>query len=275
MSKVKKKLKSDFWLGNHEVGQSFPEGFDFSKNGSFEGGYNDDIVALASARRAIGNFVSILTNLDIPVIFCELEGAPGATDFEKVILSSSISKREDFDWGCGLALHESGHILLTDKNFFISLWKKIPTSLIKRAAGKNICKDHISIFTKFMMNYVEDRFIDTYVWDTAPGYRGYYRSLYNKFFYCKKVSVALKSLGWRVPTLASYEMRIVNLTNPHTDLNALPGLKEICEMLDVKNIRRLKTTKDRFNVAIEMVEKVLENVDKETQKKENKTVMVM
>jgi hypothetical protein len=120
-----------------------------------------------------------------------------------------------------------------------------------------------------MFNYIEDRYIDTYVYDTAPGYRGYYTALYNKFFHSEEMNVALKSKGWRKPTLASYEMRIVNMTNPHSDPKALPGLEEIFNMIDVKNIRRLKSTKERLDFSFELVSKVLDEVNKDDQKQQN------
>jgi len=276
MSKTKqvaqsaKKLISDFWLGDHEIPDiETVGGFDLTKNGKFEGGYDQKIIELASARRAIGNFVSILTNQDIPVVFAELGFAPGATDGKKVILSTSITKRDDFDWGVGLALHEGSHIVLTDMNYFNTLRKQIPKEIVEAAEQKGINRDQICMFCKFMFNYIEDRYIDTYVYDTAPGYRGYYSALYNKFFHSPEMTTALKSKGWRIPTLASYEMRIVNMTNPASDPKALPALEEIFKMVDVKDIRRLKATKDRLELSFKLVSRVLTEVNSDAQKKQN------
>lgn len=266
----KQKLFSDFWLGKHDVPDISSEeelvgGFNFKRNGQFEGQYNQKIIELASARRAIGNFVSILTNRDIPVIFSDSRGT-GATDGKNVIISASIIKKDDFDWGVGLALHEGAHILLTDMHYFNVLWKKIPQDIVNAAEQKGITRNKINFFCKFIFNYVEDRYIDTYIFDTAPGYRGYYSALYNKFFHNEEIDKALKSDGWRTLTLSSYEMRIINLTNRNSDLKALPSLDKIYEMIGFKNIRRLKTTKDRFELALDIVRKVLENVDKKQQK---------
>jgi len=150
--KSAKKLVSDFWMGDHEIPDIEPEelvgGFDLTKNNRFEGGYDQKVIELTSARRAIGNFVSILTNQDIPVTFVEC-GAPGATDGKKVYLSASIIKRDDFDWGVGLALHEGSHIVLTDMNYFNTLWKKVPKTIIDIAETKGINRDQISMFCKF------------------------------------------------------------------------------------------------------------------------------
>ena len=263
IAKKAKSFVSDFWLGKDF---SLP---DMGGTGTLEGQFDNNIVALASARRAVGNFVSILTNQDIPVAFEEMNGAPGMTDGKKVIISADITTKEDFDWGVGLALHEGSHIVLSDMNLFATLYKRTPQSIITLAEQKGIVRDQITMFCKFMFNYIEDRYIDTYVYDTAPGYRGYYTALYNKFFHSAEVSKALKSKGWRIPTLASYEMRIINMTNPHTDPKALPALQDIFDLIEVKNIRRLKTTKDRLDLAFKIVEKVLENIDKEAQSKSN------
>ena len=43
--------------------------------------------------------------------------------------------------------------------------------------------------------------------------------------------------------------RIVNFTNPDTDLNALPRLRDIYRLIDMKNILRLKSTDDVIEVA--------------------------
>ena len=113
MPKTKSVIKSlqrrisDFWINEADVSEldskELVGGFDLSKNSTFSGDFDRRVIQLASARRAIGNFVSILTDRDIPVMFNELGFAPGATDGKRVILSTSIVNRDDFDWGVGLA----------------------------------------------------------------------------------------------------------------------------------------------------------------------------
>ena len=54
---------------------------------------------------------------------------------------------------------------------------------------------------------------------------------------------------YREVDFESYMFRIVNFTNPDTDLNALPRLRDIYRLIDMKNILRLKSTDDVIKVA--------------------------
>ena len=66
---------------------------------------------LAGYRRAIGNFVRIVTGQPIPVRFTTQ--GDSYTDGKSVTISASL-KDKDFDPAVGLALHEGSHIKLTD-----------------------------------------------------------------------------------------------------------------------------------------------------------------
>jgi len=102
---------------------------------------------------------------------------------------------------------------------------------------------------KSLTNFVEDRRIDQYIYNTCPGYRDYYRALYDEYFYDKTIDKGLLSDEYTDEKLQSYMFRIINITNSNTDLNKLKGLKEIYETLDLKNIGRLKNTKDSLEIA--------------------------
>lgn len=86
-------------------------------------------------------------------------------------------------------------------------------------------------------NWVEDRRIDNYVFSTAPGYRGYYDSLYDHYFKSERVSKELKKKkGYRSETWSSYEFSLINILNKDCKLDRLKGLKEIWNILDLKNV---------------------------------------
>jgi len=260
--KEKKKVWSSFWLGDDEDQDTY---LPFDEDLIFEGKDNeldtgsldDNTLKLASGRRAIANFVNILTGEDIPVFF--YDGKTGETDGKVVYLSADISKKEDFDPAVGLSLHEGSHILLTDFEIIKTLWGRI-SELYKLGKEIGISKDRVREFTHLMVNYVEDRFIDDYVFTNAPGYRPYYIALYDKYFNNEEVTKGLKSNLLREPTLPAYEARIINLTNLNTDLKALPGLRKIAEELSLKNISRLKTTKDRVKTAVEITKIVFSSI---------------
>lgn len=232
-----------------------------------------DLAKLSAYRRAVSNFVYILTNKNIPVRFSER--STSVTDGKVIYIGGELSKGE-VDSTVGLSLHEAMHIVKSDFTLIKNLWQRIPTSLYNITEGK-YSKTFVADFVKYILNVVEDRYIDAYAYATAPGYRGYYVALYNKYFNVPKVDKALKSSALRKPTIFAYKFRIVNLVNKNADLTALPGLKEINQIFDINNILRLNKPEDRLDVSVKICEIVFKNVidritkDEEEKKKSQKS----
>jgi len=212
-----------------------------------------DHVGLAGHKRAIGNFVRIVSGENIPVRF--MSRGDSYTDGKTVTISSNINER-NFDHVVGLALHEGSHIAYSDFEVFkeVRNWTKLRdwdlTSHPERME-----------FLRGMINYIEDRRVDTLVFKSSPGYKGYYHTLYSKFFNHKKIGKGLKSKMYRELDFESYMFRIINFTNEGTDLNALPRLRDIYRLIDMKNILRLKSTDDVIEVAKSVCDIVFKLVD--------------
>jgi hypothetical protein len=222
------------------------------------------LIRLSSARRAVANYVSILTNQNIPVVFND--SAINCTDGKLVYISSDITKKDNFDVAVGLALHEGSHIKYSDFELFKTVWMNVPRDIYNYTEKLSISKDEVGKTCQTILNYVEDRFIDYTVHRNAPGYRGYYDALYDEYFNSKVVTDALDSDMYRTLSIESYMYRIINLTNPNTNLKALPGLYDIAKELDLTNISRLTTPKDRLNVAYKIAEIVFKNINEHNQK---------
>ena len=248
---------SDYWLDDDDIYQD-----DIDAGSSV----NFNLIKLAVARRAVSNFVNILTGKSIPIYFSS-EGKDNCTDGKTVYLSADILEKSDFDPAVGLALHEGSHVILSDFDLVKTLWTKVDRSLYDLAQPLQVSKDEVAVLVKTCLNYVEDRYIDWYVYNNAPGYRGYYLALYEKFFDSPKIKVMLKSNLYRVPSIESYETRMINFTNENTDLDALPGLREIAKVINLSNIQRLSTPKDRLNVAMEVAKIILSNITEHKKKK--------
>lgn len=249
---------SDFWLNKESLHKYVP-------TEDLGDGFSTDLLKLATYRRIVSNFVFILTHLDIPVQFNSVDNSNlSFTDGNTVYLSASITHKDDFDWSVGIALHEASHILLTDFEVVRSTFSKIPIpiplSLKRKAKDKNLNEEQISKLCKWVWNYVEDRYIDNYVFEDAPGYRGYYQAIYDKFWNSEVNSKALKSRAFRLPNILSYEFRVINMTNKDTDLDALPGLKDIATVIDLTNIFRLDTTSKRMDLSYQVVEIIVDNI---------------
>ena len=116
---------------------------------------------------------------------------------------------------------------------------------------------------KSILNYVEDRRIDSFIFKTSPGYKSYYHSMYEKYFYSKNVDKGLLSSEYRTEEIDSYMFRIINLHNSNRQLTALKGLKEIYETIDLGRIQRglMVDTNEAFNVACDVMSVILLNID--------------
>ncbi len=252
---------SSFWLDN-----------DFDRHTSI---FDDeevvkpktDLIALSSYRRAIANFVRIVTEKDIPVTF--KASGDSYTDGKKVVISAKMDDKS-FDPSVGLALHEGSHVVHSDFNWLRDLENNTPQELFHLGETKGYSRNDILNQVKGLLNYVEDRRIDNIIFTTSPGYKGYYHSMYDKYFHSKIIDAALDSDEHTEENMESYMFRIINLTNKNTNLSALKGLRKIWTTIDLKNISRLKSTGDSFEVATEILHIILNNLsDAEVKVDEN------
>ena len=216
-----------------------------------------DLIALASYRRAIANFVNIVTSKNIPVTFTSQ--GDSFTDGKKVTISAKLDDKL-FDSTVGLALHEGSHILLSDFDFVKQLDVNIPKEYIDRGFSKGYSQNDVKVHIKNLLNFVEDRRIDYHIFSNAPGYKGYYHTMYDKYFRAKVVDKGLLSDEYTDENLDSYFFRIINITNSNTRLDKLNGLREIWKVLDLKNISRLGSTEEAFNTALDVYNVVLNNL---------------
>ena len=242
---------SSFWLDR-----------EFDTNFKREGG-GVDLTKLAAAQRAIGNFVNIVTGKQIPVIFQSSDSS--YTDGERVVIGTKLDGKH-FDPAVGLALHEGSHIALTD----FTLFKRADGYSSSYLAGtvfgdivkQNITTDNVMdarmldnqdyALIKDLLNWIEDRRIDFHIYTTAPGYRNYYEAMYNQYFNDKVIDKALVA-GEKCDELRDdYMFHIINFTNANRKLDALTELRSIWNLIDIKNISRLKSTTDALLLACQV-----------------------
>jgi hypothetical protein len=219
-----------------------------------------DYVKLAGYKRAIGNFVRIVTGKDnIPVNFSS--GNDSYTDGKVVVISSKLDEKE-FDSTVGLALHEGSHIALTDFNV-------LKTFTPGSAAVSGLHQFHQDAFNedpsvygiiakvKDLLNIIEDRRIDKFVYTSAPGYQGYYQALYDKYFNAKVIDDALKNNSKTEQTWDDYLFHICNFANPNRQLDSLPGLRDIWNKISIHTISRLKSTREAHELAMEVYKMIM------------------
>lgn len=93
---------------------------------------------------------------------------------------------------------------------------------------------------KIIMNILEDRRIDKWVYQNAAGYRPYYNALYNKYFFTTEMRKNLKwNPEWRELTIENYINRVLYSIHPDSDPDALPGLRDILRQVDLSDIDRV------------------------------------
>ena len=259
---------SSFWMDQSSrfdvlTGEALVEGKDYHK--------------IASTLRSISNFVNIVTGKNIKVEYNSKDQS--YTDGEAVVISSNI-KDNQYDATVGLALHEGSHIKLTDFNVLPNLMSSntdlIPDELTQKIVEKHFTNSieakedefnakssanwYIISKVKDLLNIVEDRRIDNYIYRTAPVYRGYYQAMYDKYFNASSIDKGLRSGSKRELDWDSYMFRVCNITNHNRDLNALPGLQDIWNILDLKNIGRLNNTTDALGVAFKIFDVIESNI---------------
>ena len=152
----------------------------------------------------------------------------------------------------GLALHEGSHIKLSDFDLLRHLEINIPAELYVLAEKIGVTKFQVISTVKSLLNYIEDRRIDSFIFRTSPGYKGYYHSMYDKYFYSKNVDKGLLSSEFRTETIDSYMFRIINLHNKNRQLGSLKGLKSIYNTINLKAIMKgqfVPDTRGCFNFA--------------------------
>ncbi len=253
-SKNKTTSFSSFWdtsYGNYDVDEFLGNDTDRVKG--------KDVVALAGYKRAISNFVSIVTGKHIPVVFNSKDES--YTDGRKVVIGSNIDDKK-FDVAVGLALHEASHIKLSNFSLLKNLEISIPAELFVLADKKGVSRSEIINLVKSVLNYIEDRRIDNFIFTTSPGYKGYYHSMYDKYFYSKNVDKGLLSSEFRMENIESYMFRIINLHNKNRQLGALKSLKEIYRIINLRSINRLNSSDAAFDVATEVVTLIINTIDK-------------
>ena len=219
---------------------------------------DEDPIFLAQVQRGITNFVKILTGKDIPVEYAT--SGDSMTDGETVYIASNL-KEDTIDYTVGLALHEASHVLLTD---FAYLNKERGKVLETKW---NIPKEDVdNVFT--LINFVEDKRIDHYVYNTAPGYQYYYEELYRKSFYNSIVDDNLKTDNFTTPTWDAYFFRIINIFNRNSNLDKLPGLKEVRDLLTYDQINKLKSTQDSIKTAVGIYKIIKQYIQEEEEKED-------
>jgi hypothetical protein len=224
----------------------------FDEDETVEKASKYDHMQLAQYQRAIANFVRILTGRgDIQVKYNS--GGQSYTDGKTITLSPNIKEKE-FDTAVGLALHEASHILYTD---FDRTNQYIEDTV--RNTGSRY-SDEVDQ-RKILLNLVEDLYIDAMTYRSAPGYRGYYSSLYQKYFGDKKIVEGLWSKDYAEPTWNNYLFHLINIRNPERNLQALPGLETMFKMLDLPNVLRMSTFEDRIYLSKYLFDTISKYVD--------------
>jgi hypothetical protein len=235
-----------------------------------------DLIKMAQYQRAISNFVKIVSRKDIPVKFNSADSSytDGKTE---VVISGNVNEKS-FDATAGLALHEASHIIYTDFDLLPKYFrpyigrledmydgmdtqcavkaKEWSSYIVKNMDAVSQLKGFDQTLIFGLSNWIEDRRIDNLVFKSSPGYKSYYHTLYEKYYLSDTVTKMLQSSEYREENVASYKARIVGLINPASDRNALVGLRNIINLIDLHNIDRLKSTEDSIELSFRVADMI-------------------
>jgi hypothetical protein len=122
MSKYKS-YKSYSSYGNSSWWMSDWDTNDYTTSYSPKQDKSKNLYKMAAHRRAIANFVNIVTGKNIPVKFNSKGNS--YTDGRSVVISSKVAEPNEFDPAVGLALHEGSHIKLSNFELLSDMYKSI------------------------------------------------------------------------------------------------------------------------------------------------------
>ena len=94
--------------------------------------------------------------------------------------------------------------------------------------------------------------------------------MYDKYFHSKVVDKALKTTEYTSKDWDSYIFRIINLTNKNTNLDALPGLREIRKLI-FGTVKSMESTGAAFGIALQIYDIILNNIPDGTEKVDDET----
>ena len=227
---------------------------------------------LSAVRRAVGNFVRILTNDDeVTVVFSS--GNDSYTDGKTVVISAESDPKK-FDVLVGTALHESAHCVFSQELLEMLRMGQIKDMVCDRFdLIYETVDEHLETVNQ-IVNVLDDRRIDTEVYGRAPGYRPYYQSMYDHHWNARDIAKAiLRTEKLKVPTVDAYMFRIINLTNPAIKYvmdKYLPEFRKIYDMIDLNNILRFSNpdgtvrAKELVECAMDIYQIILDNkIDEE------------
>lgn len=228
-----RKTHSAYWMGG-----SAEDLAERVKEGSIE--YLD---RLRKIQRATANFVKIVTGKEIPVVYSS--GQQSYTTGKEVVLSADVEPL-NIDSLVGCALHEAAHCLLSNASleFLPHMHDKfedlirdrplltdaarlgIPITDKKTNAQMGLTGETVLAHVQMVMNVLEDRRIDLWMYENAPGYRPYYDALYNRYWHSEDIDKALQNPAMADGSVEAYFTFIINMTNENYR-DVMPGLKEI------------------------------------------------
>lgn len=214
------------------------------------------LMRLSAVRRGVADFVRIVTGRDIPVKYSsgKMTYAVHSDTMEYVVISAEDDPSM-IDVQVGRALHEGCHLVISKRTFGVK--ESVPYfSVIKylhkhfdqlmppvigremSRLGKRYDSKWVVKLIQDTMNFLEDRRIDTWQYNRAPGYKGYYRAFYLNTWLSPQVDALMMHPVSRIPTVENYRFHLINMTNQYARPDALPGLQEIWDLVDLPNIRR-------------------------------------
>lgn len=204
------------------------------------------LIKLSNIQRSVSNYVHLLTGDNtIRVEFCT--NAESSTDGNIVRIGASL-KRKLFDSTVGVALHEASHIkfsplnewnyLFNDRDGYVK--KEFSPIIQSKMIGIKGCAVKtdpvVGVIFKTILNILEDRRIDQLVYGQAPGYRPYYTAMYKQYYRSSAPEYILTSDNLQIVSPENYIICLINLPNESLDVNVLPGLKEMIDLIDWKTL---------------------------------------
>jgi hypothetical protein len=240
---------ADFWLRGAEV--TSPHG-------------------LARFKRALEGIVRVVCNKNIPVFLKDQNEVPSAhTDLQTITIG--YSPEQPIDYTVGLAIHEALHCLLTQP---LRSFDEIQMMYNRYAKSKKKLPLYCLGWLKRIQNIIEDVRIENYSKQHHIGFRGYIDTMNAILIYADSSEFLAQVQVEK--TIDNYFEYILMAVYQHPDLvhlDALPGLREIIEVLDTAHFDRIQTNQDVFRLACQVFDLIKKQFRRKPRKSDSSQPM--
>jgi len=227
----------------------------------------EDVLKLVSRKNKIKNYVRAVSYDNIPISFKSTHDPEEGSysNGHGIVIDADLECDND-DHIIGHALHQAACILKTDFGFLSDFREYpkyyIPDEIWDYAKSYHMDEELIHFIVLIIGNIIENKRLDKWIYNEAPGYRKYIDAMYKKMYHSDQVLNAFREKKYagneNIPTYLFYTMHVGNGVVDSSDLY---GIDEIFNIIDIDNIDRFSGRQHVHHAACKVFEVIIRSCD--------------